>query len=277
MIASKAVQSFLTLGGLIQRHAGMPLYVCSPRKAGTHLISAVLVDLGLRCLSHVATEDEKTPTSAALSTDCSSSSRRRSFVLSHHAPRRVFAGLLQEGKAHCILNIRDPRAIFLACLDYLDWRVPLPSPNWHGVQFYRESLKAFFGTREALAWALLDCDPVFKNGPYDLEFQLGKLLIWHGHPGVLKVRYEDLVAGEKADGSCPVDDICRYVGLPRAVESASMLSRLTRGTSPSKNVGASDRWKAILPPALLDAFMARHGRLVASFGYQAVECQASPT
>lgn len=146
----------------------MPLYLCVLRKAGTHLFKAVFEEMGFKCLSLQCPDAISRTVESIPPSDCRPSSRRRSFVLANTPPPRTFQGECEAGRARIIIGIRDPRAVFLSTLDFLDWRVPLPSPDWYPVAFLRSSLRHIYSSRLDLARGLLRGEAL-PDSPYDIE------------------------------------------------------------------------------------------------------------
>ncbi len=236
-------------------------YMFSLKKSGTHLVRNVLGELGLACIDRLdyAGAEAVAPTAVP----------GGSFVLSHRLPPQKWRGQCQAGSAKIIMSLRDPRAVFLSLLDFYDWTRPLSAPGMHTVEFRRESCRHAYRDREELGLALLE-DELLDDDPFTpwLNFRKSRTLYYH--PGVLKLRYEELAAANGgSDPSCdhPISRVCTYLGLAAPQDPAATLQKAVHASSPTMNVGVPDRWRTALSPHLLSAFMARHGELVREFGY----------
>jgi hypothetical protein len=236
-------------------------YVYTIKKSGTHLVRNVLMELGQACLDCLApgTAERVGPSATPTST----------FLLSLERPTLGWRAACQQGDVKLVFNIRDPRAVLLSLLDFYDWEVPLRSPGLHTVEFRRAACREAFKSREALGLAILD-DETLDDDPFTpwLNFRRSRALFHH--PGVFKVRFEDLAAG--ADPSPRVEDhpvtvLCRHLGLRPPPHPHEVVRRAFASGSITKNVGAADRWRTALPPSLLEAFMAKHGDIVREYGY----------
>lgn len=252
--------------GFLPRRRAVPLYVCVIRKAGTHLVKPVLEAMGLECRSVLDADAVRGTLRPIPPTDCREGIRKRSFALANVPPPRTLQGECEAGRAKIILGIRDPRAVFLSTLDFLDWRVPMPSPEWHAVGFYRSALRQAYATRDDLARALLD-GRILPDNPYDIGMQFARNRLLYHHPKVLTLRYEALVeAGVRMDDA-PIRQIAEYldIGLDRL--PANILKASLASPSATKHRAIADRWKEELTPAIREAFVKRHGGLVEEFGY----------
>lgn len=248
---------------LLSRKTLIPIYVFVPRKAGTHLFKAVLESLGLRSYS-LLTADAVTgpvPLIAKRDAHCPST-----FALANVPPPRSYEGECEAGRTKIVLGIRDPRAVFLSTLDFLDHRQPLPSPNWHPVQFYRTALAKACGTREELASALLD-PQWFPGNPFDVGAQFARCRLLYHHPNVLKMRYEEMVDGAANGDHTALRLACDYLGVSIPDNISCILQNSVKSPSATKNKGLAVRWKTELSPTILNAFMERYHPLVAEFGY----------
>lgn len=197
------------------------------------------------------------------------SSHVDAFVLAHRLPSHHWRSMCQAGEARVIMSIRDPRAVFLSLIDFYDWRVPLPNPDWRMIEFRRQSYRRAYATREMLALALLEHE-LLDDDPYTpwLNFRRSRTLL-HS-PSVLKIRYEDFFAPlgslQSEDGSI-VSRVCRYLERPVPSNPAEILDRTLKSSTPTRNSGLPSRWRNELSPVLLKAFMQKHGDLVKDFGY----------
>jgi len=232
-------------------------YVFTIKKSGTHLLKSLLENLGIRCINRLDY------TAEALV--CLHTGEANTFVLSHKLPSRRWRGSCQQGQARIIMNLRDPRAVFLSLLDFYDWSRPLSHGGMHTVEFRRVACRAAFKDREALGFALLE-DELIDDDPFTpwLNFRRSRTL-FHS-PSVLKVRYEDFFAATEGEESL-VPRICLYLGMQVPENHEALLKKAFDVPSPTKNVAIHDRWRTELPPNLLKAFMAKHGDLVQEFGY----------
>jgi hypothetical protein len=236
-------------------------HVFTIKKSGTHLLRQVLEQLGMTCIDRLdyAARELSEP----------SAERADSFVLSHRLPSRRWRGRCHAGDAKIIINLRDPRGVFLSLLDFYDWERPLSAKGMHTVEFRREACRAAFKNREALGMALLE-DELLDDDPFTpwLNFRRARTLFHH--PGVLKVRYEDFFRTKEGPGHGEenvVLQICHYLGRPIPKASVKLMNQALGAPSITKNIGQPDRWRTGLSPRLLGAFMERHGNLVREFGY----------
>lgn len=244
----------------------VPVYACVPRKAGTHLLQAVLQALGMRCYSLLDADAVTGATRLVPRLPRYGRGRTPGFVLANVPPPRSYQGACEAGRTKIVLGIRDPRAVFLSTLDFLDNHRRLPSPNWHPVQFFRTALGNAFSTREELAAALLD--PTWlPDNPYDVGAQFARCRLLYHHPGVLKVRYETLVHAAANGDDAPLRPVCDYLGLQMPADGVHALQRVVGGSTATRNQALADRWKTELPPAARQVFMDRYRALVAEFGY----------
>jgi hypothetical protein len=232
-------------------------YVFTIKKSGTHLLRNLLVQLGMSCLDRLDYTDPQIIEPAPRG--------QGGFVLSHRFPSRRWRARCQTEEAKIIMNLRDPRAVFLSLLDFYDWSRPLSAGGMHTVEFRRAACRAAFKDREALGFALLE-DELIDDDPFTpwLNFRRSRTL-FHS-PSVLKVRYEDFFAATEGEESL-LPRICLYLGRQVPENHEALRKKAFDVPSPTKNVAIHDRWRTELPPNLLKAFMAKHGDLVQEFGY----------
>jgi hypothetical protein len=231
-------------------------YVFTIKKSGTHLLRNLLVQLGMSCIDRLDYTDPQIIEPAPRG--------QGGFVLSHQFPSRRWRARCQTEEAKIIMNLRDPRAVFLSLLDFYDWSRPLSSSGMHTVEFRRAACRAAFKNREDLGIALLE-DEVIDDDPFTPWANLRRSRTLFHHPSVLKVRYEDFF--QKDAGESVVLRVCRYLGQEEPEDSENLLRDVLAAPSPTKNVSAPDRWRTHLSSRLLAAFMERHGELVRDYGY----------
>lgn len=245
------------------RAARSSCYVYSIKKSGTHLIRNVLVELGQACINCL--------TFGAAGGVVPSAEPTGSFVLSLERPSQPWRASCQQGGARLIFNLRDPRAVFLSLLDFYDWTLPLRTPELHTVEFRRASCRESFKSREELGFALLE-DETLDDDPFTPWLNLHRSRALYHHPGILKVRFEELASSTNSTWhgeDHPVLRICRHLGLQVPEQPHEVVRRAVSSGSITKNVGNADRWRTALPKPLLDAFMAKHGDIVRELGYPA--------
>jgi hypothetical protein len=232
-------------------------YIFTIKKSGTHLLKSLIENLGISCINRLDYTAEPLV--------CPHTAEADAFVLSHELPSRRWRGSCQQGQARIIMNLRDPRAVFLSLLDFYDWSRPLSHGGMHTVEFRRASCRMAFKDREALGLALLE-DELIDDDPFTpwLNFRRSRMLFHN--PSVLKVRYEDFFATPDG-GEGLVARICRYLGKPAPERPEALIAMAVSAPSPTRNASIPDRWRTELPPNLLKAFMAKHGDLVQEFGY----------
>lgn len=243
--------------------ASKPAYAFAVKKSGTHLLRNVLVQMGLPVRESL--DYAGTPPDAPID------SASDGVILTHSPPSREWRGRCHAGTATILMHLRDPRAIFLSLLDFYDWNRPLSATGMHTVEFRRESCREAFVDREALGHALIE-DEAIDDDPFTPWLALRRARTLYHNPRVLKVRYEELAsAAGRTDGddTHPVVRLARHLSMPVPAQPHVVLARAMGSPSLTMNVGTADRWRSEISPALLAAFMQRHGDLVREFGYGA--------
>lgn len=240
---------------------GARCYVFSIMKSGTYLVRSLLECVGMTCIRKFNFE--------AAGAQVPEPSQVDAFILAHRLPSNRWRSMCQAGEAQIIMSIRDPRAVFLSLIDFYDWRVPLPNPEWRIIEFRRQSYQRAYATRELLAYALLEHE-LLDDDPYTpwLNFRRSRTLL-HS-PSVLKIRYEDFFAPlglHRSEDGGIISRVCRYLERPVPSNPAEKLERTLKSFSPTRNAGLPLRWRNELSPILLEAFMDKHGDLVRDFGY----------
>jgi hypothetical protein len=258
----KLLQSFTEQQRPVPAHeTHASCYVFTIKKSGTYLLRNVLEHIGIDCIDRLDYTAPPIPEPLSLNPDA--------FVLSHELPSRPWRASCQSGNGKIIMNLRDPRAVFLSLLDFYDWNRPLSAKGMHTVEFRREACRSAFKDREALGSALLE-DELLDDDPFTpwLNFRRARTLFHH--PGVLKIRYEDFFSTKQSSEHGKENvalRICRYLGRPIPEAPEQLINQALGAPSITKNVANPERWRTELSPQLLRAFMDRHGDLVKEFGY----------
>jgi len=159
-----------------------------------------------------------------------------------------------------VYNYRDPRAVLVSAVNYLR---RTPPPDHHAPYLFLAPILARFPSTTAALSAAVDLlgDSIAR------EYR-ASLWLRH-HPDACVVRYEDLVgAAGGGDDGAQLDCVTRllaHVGSERDPREVAR-SAFDRGSRTFFR-GQRDAWKADYEPGDLRRFMARHGDLVAAFGY----------
>jgi len=236
-----------------------PLFVFSLHKSGTHLLRNILESLGFGLYS---TDGSRPDMSHAL---LANPSQYISTV--HRLPGDDVRVACAKGEARIILNIRDPRDIFLSTIDYFDWT--RPDTAFAHVNFYRQAYSRAFPSRRSLALAILE-DRTLGDYPYTISAQLQACQVLYFHPSVLSVKYEDFMACLESTcnpASHPVSRICEYLQIDVPKDIGELVRRAVTRGSRTMNVGRADRWRVDLDPDLIGRFQERHGQVIRSLGY----------
>jgi hypothetical protein len=236
--------------------SGKPLFVMSLHKSGSHLLKNVLNALGYETFFIPGAPNlesaKHAPANAYLSTV-------------HRLPCDDVRCACARGEVKIVLNVRDPRDIFLSTIDYFDWT--RKETAFEHVNFYRTAYRYAFKDRHELALAILN-SRTLGDYPYTLQNQFESCLVLYFHPSVLAVKYEALLPAPCDSRSTQeTKRICDYLEIdyPPAIESIA-INAVARG-SRTFNVAKTQRWKTELEPELLEMFMEKHGHVVRALGY----------
>jgi hypothetical protein len=234
-----------------------PLFVMSLHKSGTHLLKNVLNTLGY--------ETYAIPGAPTL--ESAKHAPANSYLTTtHRLPCDDVRCACARGEAKIILNVRDPRDIFLSTIDYFDWT--RKETAFEHVNFYRSAYKHAFKDRHELALAILN-SRTLGDYPYTLQNQFESCLVLYFHPSVLTVKYEALLP--KSGDSTSVEEtkrICDYLEIPYPEKVESVATGAVARGSRTFNVAKVQRWKTELEPPLLEMFMDKYGHIVRSLGYE---------
>lgn len=252
---------------------GPRVFVNSIPKAGTHLLTAELAKFAELQNSRmhvdlpgIALHDGRTPGDAPLY-DVDKLTRQVGTVrggqfFSAHLPwSDELAGFIAEANLRTIFMTRDPRAVLVSRLHYI-------------LGLRRHRLHTFltdgFATEVARYHALIDGQAI-EPRVMSLADLLAGFVPWTAAPGVLTVRFEDLV-GERGGGSAATKKetlagIARHCGLP--ADRLDAIATTATGATPTLRKGQANAWRDELPPEIARRITDEFGRSLEALGYPA--------
>jgi hypothetical protein len=257
------------IGARFTGGVGPKVFLNSIPKAGTHLAMVELSKLGFRSAAvHVKTREvnlaaqDKRP-NLEFRGDVAAFGRyarkvRPGQYLTAHLPwdRALFDFLLEE-EFRPIMMVRDPRAMLVSRYHYI---LGLKRHYLHGVLAdLPDDLNRFRILLKGSA------DPVVHG----VRQQLERYLPWVGHPGVLTIRFEDLV-GESGGGShdakvAALKRVAEFLSVPP--DDLDALARTAPRRTATLRKGRIDGWRRELPASILDDLEQRIGDLCRKLGY----------
>ncbi|MFF2079064.1 hypothetical protein ACFVXG_30470 [Kitasatospora sp. NPDC058162] len=163
-----------------------------------------------------------------------------------------------------ILNYRDPRDALVSLINFVEGKTPKGFGNFYERRVFNAILLGKSTMHEKIDYALRD--------PYFLartEFEKSLWLL--NHPGVCKVRYEDLV-GPRGGGSrqVQVDTVGRvlqHVGAGDQ-DAEKIADRIYNTDSWSFHKGGTGGWREAFSPANEKLFNELYGDVLAQYGYE---------
>jgi len=288
-----------TLAQLIARHAGVKqravvpayramaranVFLPGPRvfansfpKGGTHLLSALLGELprmmfsGVHCAAGDFTAGAPRADAANLDWDRLRRTLRRvnrgQFMTAHFPYVEGLDGELDKLGYRTLLILRDPRDIVVSAQHYI---TKMSSHDLHRrfTEQYRTDDERITATIEGFT------ANEYGRGQDSIGERLERFMPWLTTPGVLVVRFEDLI-GQAGGGSRSrqdelVESVARHVGRPLPPERVrAVAGRVWSDKSSTFRQGRVGGWRDELTPDHIALFKAVAGNQLIGLGYEA--------
>jgi hypothetical protein len=179
----------------------------------------------------------------------------------------VDGGFIEEwsrtGEPRIIFNYRDPRDVLVSLINFVDGEAPRDYGTFCDRQIYSAIFRNMKSMTEKVGFAIRD-----RYFPVQHEFE--KCLWMLHHPGVCKVRYEDLV-GPEGGGSrerqrAAVERVLAHIDAD--VKPETVCERLYNTNSWSFHKGQPGVWKEAFSSVNLRQFYSVYGDLLEQYGYE---------
>lgn len=240
-----------------KKHSKRALIV-SLQKSGTHLINRVMEEAGFQGIG--------------VGKDCKLSDLHKlkdmEYLWSHFTPSDEFQMALEEGNRSVgiIFNFRDPRDVLVS---WFHWLHPDNEKVMHSHQSYMKKVYSHF-TDDELIEILIKNDK-FREVEYNPIEQFRWSRVLYFHPGVLNIRFEDLV-GPSGGGSDEkqletIKSIFEYLGVD-GVDLQEISGKIFDEGSPTFRRGIIGSYKDSLSIEQLKLFHRLHGDVIKQYGYE---------
>ncbi|ORT57364.1 hypothetical protein [Streptomyces sp. CB03238] len=168
------------------------------------------------------------------------------------------------GEPPVVLNYRDPRDALVSLINFVDGKTSKGFGNFYERRVFHAILSSKSTMSEKIDYALRD--------PYFLARTEYEKAIWllH-HPGVCKVRYEDLV-GPKGGGSrdAQVTAVQRVLEHVNAADqdAEAIADRIYNTDAWSFYQGRTGTWREVFSKENVALFDERYGHVLEQYGYE---------
>jgi hypothetical protein len=234
------------------------ILLVSLQKSGTHLINKVMEEAGFL--------------GRGVGKGCTISDFRElednEYLWSHFAPSDEVQMALEEGNqsVYIIFNFRDPRDVLVS---WFHWLHPKNRNIMHSHQSYMQKVYSHF-TDDELVEIFIKNDK-FREVEYNPIEQFRWSRVLYFHPGVLKIRFEDLV-GSGGGGSDEkqletIKDIFDYLGVD-GVNFQKITHKIFDEVSRPVRKGMIGGYKESLSKEQLKLFNKLHGDVIEQYGYE---------
>ena len=252
--------------------SGPRIFVNSLPKAGTHLLTAELARFAGLQNSGLHLEGARIGVGGATTPDgypvidprkvasAIRTVRRGQFFSAHLYWTQELEDAISDSGAATLFMIRDPRDILLSRMHYI-------------LGLRRHRLHDFLGQRfdnPADRLRVLVSGNAAEPFIRPMRTDLASFARWIERPGVLTVRFEDLV-GERGGGSerakrAALEAIAHHCGLDPSGLAEQAASGA--GATPTLRKGQIGGWRSELPGEVVDAVDRECGDLLAAMGYR---------
>ncbi len=243
-----------------------PIVANSVPKSGTHLLTQVVGVLAERDYGTFWTSIPALPYRELPRARMIRSVSRTvpgELVSAHLFFDAEFHDILKQQNAVHVFIYRDPRDIVVSEAHYLT-----NVNTWHGLH---RAFRALGSTQERISLAIMG-NGIGQRCPYpDVGTRVRQYLGWLQQPGVLSVRFEDLVGEAR---TATVQEIVRFYA-ERATglqEEHELLTRALAAIDPKRSFtfreGRAGGWRTALTEAHKDQLKAVAGSLLIDLGYE---------
>ncbi|WP_329145008.1 hypothetical protein OIU91_10325 [Streptomyces sp. NBC_01456] len=168
------------------------------------------------------------------------------------------------GEPPVILNYRDPRDALVSLINFVEGKTAKGFGNFYERKIFNAILPTKATMPEKIDYALRD--PYF---PGRSEFEKSLWLL--NHPGVCKVRYEDL-AGPQGGGDSTlqvqaVERVLKHVGATQ-YDAEGIASRIYNTDSWSFHKGRIGKWREAFSEENTRLFQEIYGDILEQYGYE---------
>ena len=243
---------------LFKRENSKKILLVSLQKSGTHLIHKVMEEAGF--------------IGRGVGKGCTISDFRElknnEYLWSHFAPSDEVQMALEEGNrsVYIVFNFRDPRDVLVS---WFHWTHPNNQNIMHSHQRYMQKVYGHFTDDELVE--IFIKNEKFREVEYNPieHFRWSRILYFH--PGVLNVRFEDLV-GSKGGGSDDkqletIKNIFEYLDVD-GVDPQKITRNIFDEGSPTFRKGMIGGYKESLSKEQLKLFNQLHGDVIEQYGYE---------
>ena len=255
---------------------GPRVFANSFPKGGTHLLSALLGELPRMMFSGVHraggdySRDELRPDGANLDwaglRRTLESVNRGQYATGHFPHVAGLEELLDDLGYRTLLMIRDPRDIVVSAQYYVT--------TMAGHELHRRFAERYTDADERIA-ATITGFPAdeYGRGQGSIGERLARFVPWLSTPGVLVVRFEDLIGasggGSRETQEATVAGVARHVGGALAPERvAAVADRVWSDKSSTFRQGRAGGWRDHLSPEHIRLFKEHAGRELVELGYE---------
>ena len=232
------------------------ILIVSLQKCGTHLIQKIMSEVGLE--------------GVGVGKNCTVADFRKlkknQYLWSHYPPSDNILSEIENKNLKLILNYRDPRD---ALVSWLYWIHPKNSRETHTPREYVKKTYREF-TDDELLEIFIKIDK-FRPIEYNIieYFRLSRAMLFH--PGVHKVRFEDLV-GAKGGGSdrdqlVTLENLFSYLQISN-IDLKYIATKAFDRESETFRRGCIGEYKEKFSKKNLALFKKLHGDLTAQYGYE---------
>ena len=234
------------------------ILIVSLQKCGTHLIHKIMSEAGME--------------SVGVGKDCTVADFRKlkdhQYLWSHYPPSDNFLSEIENGNRNfkLIFNYRDPRD---ALVSWLYWMHPENAKVTHTPREYvKKTYRGF--TDDELLEIFIKIDK-FRPIEYNIieNFRLSRAMLFH--PGVHKIRFEDLVGakggGNDGDQFVTLEKLFSYLQISN-IGIKHIAAKAFDRESETFRRGCIGEYKEKFSKKNLTLFEKLHCDLIAQYGYK---------
>lgn len=238
-----------------EKTTGHPLFVVSLHKSGTHLITHILKQVGLKKVLI-----DKGDSIQAFKSLCDDE-----YCQSHYNPSQEILDMIEVGYAKAIFHYRDPRDVVVS---RFNWQHPRNHKVTNTTREFLKKVHARFNNEQEFLQFIIRGE---QHIPYEVnfvdQFRLSRGLLFH--PNVFKTNFETLI-GPKGGGDRNaqikmISDLLKYLELE--FDSERIADSAFSSRAETFNKGQIGTYKQVFSRETEELFNRLHGDILCDFGY----------